>query len=45
MLSVLSDFEKEKKNSWFLGKILRTFFLTTVEGRRDRWSGYPPDWG
>ncbi len=28
--------------SW--AKCLRVLFLTPVEGRRDRWSGYPPDW-
>jgi hypothetical protein len=27
---------KKKKNPWFLGKCLHLFFITPVEGRRDR---------
>jgi hypothetical protein len=34
----------EKKIPWFFGRCLREFFLTPVEGRRDRWSGQPSDW-
>jgi hypothetical protein len=28
-----------KKFPWFLGRCLPAFFLTSVEGRRDRWTG------
>ena len=28
-----------KKFPWFLGRCLQVFFLTPVEGRRDRWTG------
>jgi hypothetical protein len=35
--------KKKIHDSW--GKCLRTGFLMPVEGRRDRWSGWPPDWG
>jgi hypothetical protein len=36
------DEEKKIHGSW--EKCLRSGFRTPVEGKRDRWGGYPPDW-
>jgi hypothetical protein len=36
---------KKKKNNVFWGKCFRSGFFTPVEGRRERWTGNPPDWG
>jgi hypothetical protein len=31
--------KKKEKNPWLLGKCFGEFFLSPVEGRRDRWTG------
>ncbi len=39
------DLQKRKKINVLWEGCLRAVFLMSVEGRRDRWSGWPPDWG
>ncbi len=39
------NLNEKEKNPWILGKCLGAFFLSPVEGRRERRSGEPPDWG
>jgi hypothetical protein len=47
-VSVLQGWSVDKKRKKFdvlREECLRVVFLTSVEGRRDRRVGYPPDWG